>query len=202
MGRAITQTDDTHEVVIFPLVNRFSREASQWWQYFDSIMLGEIYTVNKFDAWDTCVSIHNVQNSLKVFRNTTFVFWNITQGSENNDTEHFRCLGRMRQRQQCSDTDASVQKQNIYMWSRFTRMCSETEYCGVEIEHTCTKLNTYMLKLNTCVIKLNTCILYLNICVLYLNTCVLYLNICVLYLNTCVLYLNTCAQKLNTRVLN
>ena len=59
------------------------------------------------------------------------------------------------------------------MWSRFTRMCSETEYCGVEIEHTCTILNTYMLKLNTCVIKLNTCILYLNICVLYLNTCVL-----------------------------
>ena len=46
----------------------------------------------------------------KVFRNRTFVFRNITQGSENNHTEHFRCLGRMRQRQQCSDTDTSVQK--------------------------------------------------------------------------------------------
>ena len=38
---------------------------------------------------------------LKLFRNRMYLFLNITQVSENNYIEHFKCLGGMRQHQQC-----------------------------------------------------------------------------------------------------
>ena len=114
----------------------------------------------------------------------------------------------MRQRQQCSDTDASVQKQNIYViqihthvfWNRILRCWNWThvyliEHIYAKIEHMCDKTeHMHSISEHMCSIFKHMCSIFEHMCSIFEHMRSIFEHMCSIFEHMCSKTEHTCAK--------